>query len=513
MTDNRLNIIVNKLKKNQTDSLSVKDLLFYLNSVSNNKSINENNINNTIKFINDISISSNYFDIYYNKFLYSNNFIYYLLLLLPFYLNYPRLYNAKFSVFFGLIAMMILIDNIKKTYKPFLGNFTMSFFILIFIIISLFFIIFLKKFDIITVYIIFVISVIIVNYLFRLIIPLLFKNIVPIENNNIKFTNFNDDINNAINALKKKNKNIIINDNQQFYIFLTRFNIGNNNNYISDFFTNLIQPFISILIIYNIGLFLNDIKIDDNIKLIPIIGFQENKYFDCNSNYILPPNFNIIQDKEIKENILKIYKPVFINDNNEIKMKLNYFLENLYGQKVNDIDLIKNSINNIHPIDTDHIQYNDSTKLYTIIIKLISTWILIGRSILSPLYLSQIFSNSTLKYDAFNKYYDTVKNEDNIWRYVCLGTDLSYFEDVFENKFKTFMETNQNATNFDNQFKLKSSFKDKFIRIFFIILYFIGFNFFNNSIFGSLFKPTYINLIISFIILFIFLFINRNKNK
>ena len=282
-----INLITNLIKTNSKDKLKSDDLIYYLNSVTKNDKLKYTDVKGTVSYINKLILGSKYYDLYYNKTIYSSVGILYLFLLLPFYLNYPRLYNAKYSIFLSFISIIVLISQVKSNYDPFI-KITLFYFIILFLLISIVFIFIFKKFDIVSIFIIFFVTTIIFNYIIRIVLPFLVKNIIPKKNKKKDFTVYNDNISNALNLLVQKETSIKITDNQQFYIFLTTFDISNSIVYkISDFVTNLIQPIIVIIILFCLGNILNGMANESGIKLCPIIGLDNNRpYFNCNSNYI-----------------------------------------------------------------------------------------------------------------------------------------------------------------------------------------------------------------------------------
>ena len=581
-----INLITNLIKTNSKDKLKSDDLIYYLNSVTKNDKLKYTDVKGTVSYINKLILGSKYYDLYYNKTIYSSVGILYLFLLLPFYLNYPRLYNAKYSIFLSFISIIVLISQVKSNYDPFI-KITLFYFIILFLLISIVFIFIFKKFDIVSIFIIFFVTTIIFNYIIRIVLPFLVKNIIPKKNKKKDFTVYNDNISNALNLLVQKETSIKITDNQQFYIFLTTFDISNSIVYkISDFVTNLIQPIIVIIILFCLGNILNGMANESGIKLCPIIGLDNNRpYFNCNSNYILPDKIINDFNNETKENFIKVYKPKFMCDingsNNDIKMVKLKVYEGIYGLQMNAMKNLEKSLSqpsenplspndpsapsatnislsvnnpsapsapetlinnplllnkskkNNRPIENP-VEENNKVKavmiggatttsypptLYGKIIGLISTWILIGRNILSPMYFSQLFSIKSSRNNIYKKYYDAIKNDSNIWSFVCMGTDLSYYEEYIDTSYNKFMNNvksgtkEQNMSLFNKEMVSSSNIFIKILRCILFFIYFFIFYTFNNVIFGTLFIPTFFNLIIAIVVMIILLLLFSKYRK
>lgn len=510
-----INAITNNIKLNNISKLNSDDILFYLNNVTQNANIKYTDIKGSLKYIRDIVLSSKYYDLYYNKTLYSSVSIYYILLLIPFYLNYPRMYNAKYSILGAFVAIIGIITNIKNSYQMFI-KYILSYFIILFLLISLIFKFIFNKFDMVSIFIIFFITALTFNYIIRMVIPLAFKNIIPKINkdklkkyNNNTIRKFDDNINNAINILKQKEKITYISNNQQFYLYIATFDISNDIYYkISDFITNIFQPIISVIILFLLGKSLNSWKNLDGIKLCPIIGFDsERPYFNCNSNYILPAKLYNDFNKETLPNLLKIYKPKFLNRDGLTMVKLKFY-EGLYGEQMNAIKNLETSVKSNNPPLTK----GEDNRLYGIILGTISTWMLIGRNLLSPMYFSKLFSFRSSRANMYKKYYDVIKNDTNLWSFVSMGTDNTYFEEILDTKYNEFMKNNgsganKNMSQFDNNLKSDSNILMKIFRIVLFFIYTNIFYLFNNVVFGTIFVPTYINLIITAVITIFLIFI------
>ena len=124
----------------------------------------------------------------------------------------------------------------------------------------------------------------------------------------------------------------------------------------------------------------------------------------------------------------------------------------------------------------------NSNKIFQFIIGLISTWFLFGKTIGSPFFISKIL----IYKDNFS---NVIQGNNNIlWKFISMGLDLSYFDNIkLDNK-----ELNKENVSFA-------------IKIFLYFIYFILFStffgFYNSSIFGMILNPLYLNIIFMFVII------------
>jgi hypothetical protein len=145
-----------------------------------------------------------------------------------------------------------------------------------------------------------------------------------------------------------------------------------------------------------------------------------------------------------------------------------------------------------------------SNKIFQIIISLISTWILFGKTIASPFFLSKVSDN-------INDYKNIIQGNNNtLWKIISMGLNLSYFDNV---NIKNIKEDNTNI-NYSFSFSgLVSIFNISILfKILNYILYFYLLSFYNSSVFGMVLNPLFYN-IITMIIIIILIFINIKRIK
>ena len=137
-----------------------------------------------------------------------------------------------------------------------------------------------------------------------------------------------------------------------------------------------------------------------------------------------------------------------------------------------------------------------SNNWFTTILKLLSTYILLGRPLSSP----WLFSNLLLLNDSrINSYIKTYGNSiSSVSKYISMGLDTEYFKNIYKNTNNNSIITKSTQLIF------------KIILYLFVSLPFL--QFFNNTIYGMTLNPLYYNLIYIFIFIINLLFlINQEK--
>ena len=358
----RINNIENNLKNNPT-SISNNDLIYYLQYNTKNDQLDPSNLTNTENYLKKINNSFFYENIFVNKSNYSSIVPLIIGLLIPYYFFFPRFYKLGFiGTSIGIISLFSLYTKLNGLYSNFFSNIGNGFIILT-IIIYIFFFIILNKLNHISLFFISaIISYLIVNYFCRLILTIPLKSNIynhyraTMNNtNNTNYTEYNVLLETACYQIMNR-YNLKLPSGVMLYSYLTEFTIGENNNLISDFLTNMFGPLISVFILWLFGFFLSMLETPDTaIQLFPIIGINENseKYFTCQANYILPKELNVnllihdLIDKynfknevyskvekallRISKELLLKYNPKFIKIENEDK---NIILNNLKENKV-----------------------------------------------------------------------------------------------------------------------------------------------------------------------------------
>lgn len=440
----RINNIESKLKNNPKD-ISTNDLIYYLKINSNNNILDEEylqKINNSFFFENIFVNTSNY------------TVILSLIigLLIPFYYFYPRFYKLGFiGTSIGIISLICLYFKINNLYSNFFSKIGFLFLSLTFIIYILFFVTLNKLNHISLFFISAVISYLIINYILRIILTLPLENNIYNKfnatlNNNNKYTEYNILLESACLEIIER-FNLKLPSGNMLYSYLTRFDIGKNNNELSNFLTNLFGPILAITILWLLGYFVSLFNI------FPLIGLCNNdKYFNCQANYILPKELNVnllihqLVDKynfsndiyskvekallRISKELLLKYNPKFIKienedgelilenlKNNKIFIQINKILKkNNFGFNLNYLDDIKQIITN------ENIPYKNKIEIFNLLSH-INNILLIKNEVNEGYENDSILARDELLYDKDIKeeYKETLKNI--IDKYITKFTD------------------------------------------------------------------------------------------
>ena len=350
-----INSIEIQLKKN-SKNVSSNDLIYYLKYVSKNKYLESNNINITKKYLNKIENSFSYENIFVNKSNYASIVFSFIGLLIPFYYTFPRFYKLGFlGIFIGIMSFSVLLSRINSLYARFFTR-VGTLFVVLSILIYLVFFILLNKLNHISLFFISaIISFLIISYILRvkLTLPLdsnIYNKNNAIINNNTNYVEYNETIEIACIEMNDRFK-LILPSGNMLYSYLTVFDIGDNTNKYSDFFTNLFGPFISIFILWFLSFFLGQIK-ENNINLFPIIGIDEDsiKYLTCQANYILPKELNVnliiyelLNQYDFNDKIYPKVEKVLLRISRELLHKYN---PKFYKLDESKEDILKNLKNN-----------------------------------------------------------------------------------------------------------------------------------------------------------------------
>ena len=368
----RINIIENKLQNNP-NSISNNDLIYYLKCNSNNQYLDDVNLNNTQEYLKKINNSFIFENIFINTSNYSSIVPIIIGLLIPFYYFYPRFYKLGFiGCSIGFFSLMGLYSKLTNLYSHFFKNIGISFLGLSLIIYIVFFIVLNKLNHISLFFISAVISYLIINYIARVLLTMPIKSNVYNQSRasmngkkSSTYTEYNILLETAC-YLAIERYNLTIPTGMMLYTYLSEFQIGDNTTLYTDFFTNLIGPFISIGILWLLGNLLSLFKnnsLGELIQIFPIVGINDNsdKYFTCQANYILPKELNVgllihgcIDKYNFDEQIYKKVEKALLRISKELLIK--------YNPKFVKIE------NDDKRVILDNLKYN---KIYIDIIKLL----------------------------------------------------------------------------------------------------------------------------------------------
>ena len=321
----KFNSIQVKIRNNGAKDISSEDLLFYLGHATKNnnlKTINKQRIEN---YFYDINRSYFFENIFTNKGNYSQLALYFIGLLIPLYMNYPKMYNLGFIGFFiGILSFISLYQFVNTLYGNFFPSASRLFIFLSIAFYIVFFLFFNKLNHISLFFISCIVSFCIINYIYRLILT------VPTKSNiynklNVTFEDKKDymDYDYILEDVCKEVINrfgMKLPSGKMLYSYLTVFKIGENKNKVSDFLVNLFSPFITLIYNYYLGSFLDSIMNKDyngkELKVIPIIGLnhESKTYLTCQANYVLPIEFNFnsfihefYQERELDDDQYRIF--------------------------------------------------------------------------------------------------------------------------------------------------------------------------------------------------------------
>ena len=331
---NRINNIEYNLKLNLVQNISTNDLIYYLEYNTHNTNISSSDLKLTENYFKKINASFYFEDIFVNKTNYTSFLLLIFGLLLPFYYTYPKFYKLGSGLtILGIVSYLSIYFKLNSLYSNFFKNVGLYFLISTLIFYIVFFI-FLNKLNHIS---LFFISGLIIYFFLTNVCKIILS--FPIEsnpynkyratiNNNKNFVPYNLLIETTcLELLKRFNLNLP--SGNMLYSYLTEFQIGDNNEKYSDFFTNFFGPILSVGLLWLLSKFLNDVKGEMtglsnsgnkniDINFFPITGFDDIslKYIMCGANFILPKHLNC--DLMIKDLLDKYKSEIF---NKEIKDK------------------------------------------------------------------------------------------------------------------------------------------------------------------------------------------------
>jgi len=433
MSNNRLNNIDYQININNVNNLSNEDLFYYLYIQTNNDKIQNYNESSIKNYLEKINYSFFYENIFVNNSNYTTTAMSIIGLLIPFYYNYPTFYNlGTFGFIIGISSFISLFLFLKKLYSSFFPEVTKHFLVLNIVLYLVFFVLLNKLNHLSLFFICSVLSFLIINYIYRV------KLSLPTDNNqfnklsaqvkqNTKFTEFNLPIEKVCAEIISR-FNLKLPSSQMLYSYIAEFEIGDSSksDRITTFISNVSSPFISILYLTLLGVFLNKINSGDLIpgsivKLFPLIGLDENsfKYYTCQANYVLPIQFNynlflheFYQEKELDDKVYAELVKAMSRINNEFIKKYNPCFIKLEDLKKEEIyeQLKKNHI--LNEIKTflkkNNILFNADT------------------------YISEIFKlvfDDAIPYDKKEEAYRLIENINNTLK-IEVNIDKSYEDDV-----------------------------------------------------------------------------------
>jgi hypothetical protein len=101
--------------KNDVTKVKNEDLIYYLKIKSQNKYLDENDKNKTMKYLNQITLSYAIENIFTSQLNYSSFTYALIFMLIPFYYYYPKFYSSGFwGIFIGLFGVSMLFGCLQK---------------------------------------------------------------------------------------------------------------------------------------------------------------------------------------------------------------------------------------------------------------------------------------------------------------------------------------------------------------------------------------------------------------
>jgi hypothetical protein len=459
----RINKIENLLKNNP-NSISNNDLIYYLKCNSNNQYLDDRNLRNTEEYFKKINNSFFFENIFINTSNYTSIVPLIIGLLIPFYYFYPRFYKIGFfGTSIGFISFFTLYFKLTSLYENFFNKIGLTFIGLSFMIYIIFFIVLNKLNHISLFFISVVIAYLIINYISRIILTLPIKQNIYNQfraNMNGKssssYTEYNVLLETACYLVIDRYK-LKLPSGLMLYSYLSEFEIGDNSTLYTDFITNLLGPIISLFILWLLSYLLylfKDNNLGKSIDLFPLIGINENsmKYITCQANYILPKELNVgllihecidkynfdnkIYSKvekallRISKELLIKYNPKFIKIEDDNK---NIILSNLKDNKIY-IEIIKILKHNNFDFNIDYldeikdiikkedIPYKNKYDMYELL-EHINNVLFIDNKINESYENDSLLARDELLYDKEidESYKDTLKNILN--KYIKNFTD------------------------------------------------------------------------------------------
>ncbi len=375
---NRISTTEQLLKENPS-KIKNEDLIYYLRCKLNNSNLDDTNKTKTDTYLKNISNNFKFENIFVNQTNYSSLVFAGVCLLLPFYFNYPRVYEMGFyGIFIGLIGMSSLTQNVQK-YAAFQNvNFSnkslfknlhlkLLFFSLLFYLV---FFVYICKLNHIS---LFFISYFVIYLCMSYVLKLVLNS--PSDDN--IFTKFkasfqkNNDASklysNIDTACKELNTRYQLEfpNTQMLYNYLSFVDLQKNKDKnIMEFISYLFQPIVTFGVLYLTGNFLNSyVNKEFDIQTVPVIGLNNDTlaFLQCQANYVLPDflNYNkkIIEilekfcfDKDLERRMVKFlgkvgeayinrYRPSFYyecsKDELNVQMNLNPNFED-YREEIED---------------------------------------------------------------------------------------------------------------------------------------------------------------------------------
>lgn len=256
----------------------------------------------------------------------------------------------------------------------------------------------------------------------------------------------------------------------------------------------------------------DDLTYDKKKELIELLNHINNTLFINKYDYNKKNDIDLATEVlEHNDNIDKKNKETIIEKK---------IIEKYIEKFKNNLDISKKEESILFGYNYNIITYNyisnnvreKANKIFQFIISLLSTWILFGKSIASPFFVSKVSNN-------IDNYKNIIEGNNNtLWKIISMGLNLSYFDNINVQNIK---EKNDkfNEDSFYGAFigsSFLSIFSLKSFILFYMFMYILYYNllsYYNSIVYGMVLYPLYKNIVMMiFIIILIFININRIKN-
>ncbi len=370
----RINQIEDQLKDTKNISkIKTEDLIYYLKIKSQNENLNADDMDSTMKYLQQVQISYLIENIFSNQTNYGTLAIGFVMMLVPFYYEYPQIYKGGFwTLAIGLIGLTFVIQALQK-YSDIgkMGGWASGWFqkLEVWVLLGaliLYFGLFVTicQLNHYSLYFICVIFMyLFVTFILRMIL------LSPVQQNpykdyratyvyNANAVPLNTNIDNASKELNTRLQ-LGMPSGAMLYNYCAYFKIKENPQYIWDFISNLIQPMMVIGVLLITGGFVNSYTTVETFgtenefafQTMPLVGMSEDSldYLECQANYILPDEMNperkiqeVLMERcydpelnrkltgvlqQISSDYLKIYRPLFYyedpNESTNVYMTIN----------------------------------------------------------------------------------------------------------------------------------------------------------------------------------------------
>ena len=406
LTEDQINEMEDTLLNNPS-KIKTENLIAYIRTVTQNKDIpsSETEVKKYVEILNN---TYNYENINFNKANYPFVSLCIIMMLIPFYYNFPRLYTTGYlSSSIALFGLFGLATKLSELYGKINSNIIGIYLGTTIVFYLVFFVLFNKLNHISLFYISAVIMYVMISSIARLNVSNPFvendmSKYQSVVENNDKSIGLNEYTYAATNEFKKR-FDVQSTSIQTLYASLCNVKYVERSNKYLDFFLTIGGYIVSLTVLYYAGRMFSEIEVpvgdDKKVNLIPLLGWKKESlpYLFCQANYVLPKELSyhqlaheLLDNQDMNEEVYKkVYKtlqrvsdelvtkfhPTFTNmenvsyglivetmGNNEVLKKIQEVLKR--DITTLDTDYIKE----IHKdIDESDVPYKDKKEMYDLL--------------------------------------------------------------------------------------------------------------------------------------------------